>query len=221
MKKNLIACTAVLALFLSCNKNTTSTPTTNADTTAPVLVLNGNAKDTVVLNSTYTDAGATATDNVDGNISANVVVAGNLNMNQTGDYQRTYNVQDAAGNAASQATRLIHVRNEAYFLTGNYAVVPNCGSTPSSNYNTSISVSSTVNRLFTFSSLQSNYTGLVPTATLGVARTNFTLTSLSGNNATFGGSGVINSASSINLSSAIGQPGVIGVYFCNSSLTKQ
>ena len=40
-----------------------------ADTVAPVITLTGEAEVNVLVNGTYTDAGATATDNVDGTIS--------------------------------------------------------------------------------------------------------------------------------------------------------
>lgn len=221
MKIKLMTALLCSTLFVACNKeDETPTPTTPADTTAPVITMLGASKDTVVLNSTYSDPGFTANDNVDGNITANVVVSGALNMNQVGDYTRKYNVSDAAGNAAVEVTRKIHVRNEAWYLEGSYSANPNCGSTPSSVYNTNIAVSTTQNKVFSFSTLQSNYTGLTPTATLG-ASSQFTLTSLSGNGAGFSGSGQVLTNGNLILSSYIQQPGVIGGYFCTSTLTPQ
>lgn len=221
MKKILIS-TALLSLFVfACNKEEDPAPSTPADTTAPVITLNGNANDTVVLNSTYVDAGASAADNVDGNISANIVVSGNLNMNQAGDYTRKYNVMDAAGNAATEVSRNIHVRNEAWFLAGNYAASPNCGLTPVSNYNTSISVSQTVNRSFSFSSLQGNFTGQTPEGSLQAGNTTFTVNQISGNGAQFSGSGQIIANGKLTLSSYVRQPGVIFGYYCTTTLTPQ
>ena len=43
------------------------------DTTAPVITLVGDAQITVEVGSTYTDLGATASDNYDGDISADIV----------------------------------------------------------------------------------------------------------------------------------------------------
>jgi hypothetical protein len=220
MKKQFVFALLCSSFLIACDKEEDTPPTTAADATAPVMTLNGNAKDTVVLNSTYADAGATAIDNVDGTISSNVVVTGNLNMNQAGDYTRKYNVMDAAGNAATELTRNIHVRNEAWFLPGAYAAVPNCGSTPASNYNTNISVSATQNKAFTFSSLQSNFTGLSPIGTLQT-NTTFSIAPLNGNGAGFSGSGQILQNGNVILSSYIQQPGVIGGYFCTSTLTPQ
>lgn len=222
MKKQVLNSLAIAALFLSCNKQPVTTPpTVTADTTPPVMVLNGNAKDTISLNATFNDPGAIATDNIDGNLTANIVVSGNVNVNQTGDYVRNYNVSDAAGNAAAQLTRMIHVRNDAWFLAGNYAVAPNCGSTPASNYNTSISVSSTVNRQFTFSNLLYNSTGQTPVGILSSNNTNITVNPLSGNGASFSASGQIISSGNITLGTAISQPGVIGQFYCTSQLVKQ
>lgn len=220
MKKQFVFALLCSAFLIACDKEDDTPPTTAADTTAPVMTLNGNAKDTVVLNSTYSDAGATAIDNVDGTISQNVVVSGNLNMNQAGDYTRKYNVMDAAGNAAAELTRNIHVRNEAWFLAGAYAVTPNCGLTPVSNYNTNISVSTTQNKAFTFSNLQSNFTGQSPIGNLQTSTT-FSVPQINGNGAGYSGSGQILQNGNLILSSYIIQPGVVGGYYCTSTLTPQ
>lgn len=81
-----------------------------ADTVAPVITLTGSATINIEVGDTFTDPGATATDNVDGNITANIVVAGDaVNVNTAGTYIITYNVSDAAGNAATQKTRTVIV----------------------------------------------------------------------------------------------------------------
>ena len=79
------------------------------DTTAPGITLNGDAIVSVDQNSTYTDAWATATDNVDGDISANIVVSGSVDTATTGTYILTYTVSDAAGNPATPITRTVLV----------------------------------------------------------------------------------------------------------------
>ncbi|CAM1371635.1 immunoglobulin-like domain-containing protein [Tenacibaculum xiamenense] len=84
--------------------------TETVDVVAPVITLNGDASMTVVEGSTFTDPGATATDNVDGDISANIVVAGDtVDTNTVGTYTITYNVSDAAGNAATEVSRTVEV----------------------------------------------------------------------------------------------------------------
>jgi hypothetical protein len=80
------------------------------DLTAPVITLNGAATVNVIVGTTYTDAGATAADNTDGDISANIVVGGDtVDANTIGSYTISYDVSDAAGNAADQVTRTVVV----------------------------------------------------------------------------------------------------------------
>jgi hypothetical protein len=79
------------------------------DAVAPVITLNGAASVDVPAGTAYTDAGATADDNIDGDISARVVVNNPINSTAVGTYTVTYNVQDSAGNAAVQVTRTVNV----------------------------------------------------------------------------------------------------------------
>jgi PKD repeat protein len=71
------------------------------DQTAPVLSLVGNQNDTVEVNTTYVDLGATAIDAVDGNISAAITVIGSVNTKVLGTYVLTYTVMDAQGNKST------------------------------------------------------------------------------------------------------------------------
>lgn len=79
------------------------------DATRPLISLLGNNPASVALNATYTDAGATATDTVDGDVSANIVTGGTVDTNTAGTYTLTYDVQDAQGNAAVRLTRQVIV----------------------------------------------------------------------------------------------------------------
>jgi hypothetical protein len=80
-----------------------------ADTTPPVITLTGDDELTIAVGSSFTDPGATATDNVDGNLTSAIVVGGSVNTAHVGTYHLTYDVTDAAGNHATQATRTVHV----------------------------------------------------------------------------------------------------------------
>ena len=81
-----------------------------ADTTAPVITVIGDDPATVELGAAYTDAGATASDNIDGDITASIIVAGDtVDVNTAGTYTITYNVSDAAGNPATEVTRTVIV----------------------------------------------------------------------------------------------------------------
>ncbi len=78
------------------------------DTTAPVIALTGSIT-SVGVGQTYVEPGYSANDNVDGNLTANVNVGGNLNISIVGTYTVTYDVSDAAGNAAIQERRTVEV----------------------------------------------------------------------------------------------------------------
>ena len=83
---------------------------TAVDTTAPEITLLGASLVEVNQGSTFTDPGATASDGVDGALSASIAVGGDLVDTATpGDYTITYDVSDAAGNAADTVTRIVRV----------------------------------------------------------------------------------------------------------------
>ncbi|MAD97384.1 MAG: hypothetical protein CMB99_08670 [Flavobacteriaceae bacterium] len=81
-----------------------------ADTTAPTITLTGDNPQTIELGDAYTELGATADDNTDGDISNNISIdATAVNTSVVGTYSVTYNVSDAAGNAATEVTRTVNV----------------------------------------------------------------------------------------------------------------
>jgi hypothetical protein len=79
------------------------------DAVAPVITLNGEVTVNVPSGEAYTDAGAAAVDNIDGDISASIVVSNPVNTSIVGAYTVTYNVRDFAGNTAAQVTRTVNV----------------------------------------------------------------------------------------------------------------
>jgi hypothetical protein len=79
------------------------------DAVSPVLTLNGLASVDVPSGGTYADAGASAEDNIDGDISSAVIVSAAVNTAVVGSYTVTYNVSDFAGNAATPITRTVNV----------------------------------------------------------------------------------------------------------------
>ena len=93
------------------NNATEVTRTVNVvDTTVPVITLLGDNPQTVELGDLYTELNASATDNVDGDISGNIVIdATAVNTNVVGTYSVTYNVSDTAGNTATEVTRTVDV----------------------------------------------------------------------------------------------------------------
>ncbi len=82
-----------------------------SDTVKPVITLLGNNPVTLNTYDTYTEFGATASDDVDGNISSSIVVnATALDMMHEGNYTIIYSVRDAAGNEAN-TSRIVSVEN--------------------------------------------------------------------------------------------------------------
>ncbi len=79
------------------------------DVTAPVITLNGNATETITSGSVYADAGASASDDVDGDVSGSIVVVNPVNTDTIGTYTITYNVTDSSSNVATEVTRTVEV----------------------------------------------------------------------------------------------------------------
>lgn len=78
------------------------------DTQAPEITLLGNKTYMLSLNSSFTDEGATASDNVDGDLSGEILVSGSVDTSTIGSYALVYSVVDAAGNEAEE-TRTVEV----------------------------------------------------------------------------------------------------------------
>jgi hypothetical protein len=90
---------------------TTATRTVEVvDTTLPVITLTGDNPQIVDLNTTYTELGATANDNYDGDITNNIGIdATAIDLTTINCYPVTYNVNDASSNAATAVTRVVFV----------------------------------------------------------------------------------------------------------------
>ena len=123
-----------LVMFSSCK---------DSDSVAPSLILKGNATMNLSLNQKFVDPGATATDNVDGDISSLIEVDAEIDtvqdgfaifgdpLNpvtllegqtmQTGSYTVTYTVKDKAGNQTT-AERVVNVVNDIRAYTILYNV---------------------------------------------------------------------------------------------------
>merc|ERR1712054_243715 len=111
-------------LKYTCRDMATNTATAcrtfvNVDKTRPVItVLQAANTNTNVWtveasrDNNYVDAGATCSDMVDGNISQDVEVSGDVvNMAAVGTYMINYNCEDSAGQTAVQATRTVVVQD--------------------------------------------------------------------------------------------------------------
>ncbi|MDA9985253.1 DUF5011 domain-containing protein, partial [Flavobacteriaceae bacterium] len=68
---------------------------TPPDNTAPIIILTGEASINLTVGDTFTDPGATASDNVDGNITSSITTTGTVNTSTAGTYTIAYSVSDA------------------------------------------------------------------------------------------------------------------------------
>ncbi|MGC6480486.1 MAG: BspA family leucine-rich repeat surface protein [Flavobacteriaceae bacterium] len=77
------------------------------DSTPPTISISGSPTVIIQVGDSYTDAGATATDDVDGDLTASITVSGTVDTATEGTYYITYSVMDAAGNLATAQRRVI------------------------------------------------------------------------------------------------------------------
>jgi hypothetical protein len=118
---------------------------TRPENTPPKVILIGAPLFNVTLNSSYTDAGYTAGDEEDGDITAQVIVTGNVNVDSVGLYTISYVVTDSEG-LKDSVVRKINVRNSLNYLSGNHNVVTTDLTTGATrNWITTISASVSVN----------------------------------------------------------------------------
>lgn len=91
------------------------------DTEKPVITLNGSDVIDLYVGDAYVEHGATALDNVDGDISSRVSVeikdsnnttVGSINTSEVGEYSVIYSVQDTAGNIAESVVRTVRINEK-------------------------------------------------------------------------------------------------------------
>lgn len=86
------------------------------DQIAPVITLIG-GNQTITEGDTWSEPGFSASDNVDGDLTAQVTVTGTVNTATPGSYTLTYSVTDAAGNTGT-ATRTVTVSDGSVVVEG-------------------------------------------------------------------------------------------------------
>jgi len=80
------------------------------DTQAPVITLIGADAVTTTVGDPYLDSGATAMDNADGDISAQILsTPSTLDTSNLGTFEIRFNVNDSSGNTASEVVRTVDV----------------------------------------------------------------------------------------------------------------
>ncbi len=90
--------------------NTTSVTRTLEckDVVAPIITLNGSDHIEISQNAPFTDDGATAADDVDGDLTAALTVAGTIDTSVLGEQTLTYQVTDSSGNLC-EVQRIVNV----------------------------------------------------------------------------------------------------------------
>ncbi len=163
MKKTMLfaGILAASSLFVtSCSKD---------DTEAPLITLIGDNPYEIDMFDTYTDPGATAEDNEDGNLTNSINVdASDVDNTLPGDYEVYYSVTDAAGNTGS-ATREVHVHATTAAMVDTYDVFDTCGTGAAAvpfTYTQSVSAVSTTTLGFNKFADYTGNTGI--TATLNI-----------------------------------------------------
>lgn len=94
----------------------------HTDDTPPIISLVGDTLIKHPLNQIYVDAGATAQDETDGNISKSIYINNPVDVDRTGEYIITYSVVDQAGNEANPIHRTVNVYNQANNFEGSYSI---------------------------------------------------------------------------------------------------
>ena len=87
-------------------------PAETQDSKAPVITLNGNASMTIEVGDPFTDPGATAKDDKDGDLTGKITTEGKVDTSKAGKYTITYKVTDSSGNKASK-TRTVTVKEKS------------------------------------------------------------------------------------------------------------
>ena len=93
--------------YSECKVEITSSTPPIPDTTAPIITLNGPASVSVTQGTSYTDSGATCTDDTDGSLTP--TMSGTVDTNTPGTYTLTYTCTDLSGNNAIQVDRTVIV----------------------------------------------------------------------------------------------------------------
>jgi len=111
---NVIVLVAWAILVAACGGGGGGAAAPPLDTTPPVITLLGNNPQVITTGTAYTELGATAMDNVDGDISGSIMIdSSSVDTSTVGSYSVTYDVTDSSGNAANTVIRTVTVQGAA------------------------------------------------------------------------------------------------------------
>ena len=94
------------------NAENRGSSTTSTESSAPTITLNGSANMTINVGDTYSEKGATAKDDTDGDITSKISISGTVNTSKAGTYTITYSVTNSQGKT-STVKRTITVKENS------------------------------------------------------------------------------------------------------------
>jgi len=111
MKNRCLILASIVLLIISCEKDMVNPLPGGVDASVdirfPVISLIGSSSISIERGTTYSDAGAKASDNIDGDITSSITTSGLVDTSTPGTYTITYSVSDAAGNSTSLSRTVI------------------------------------------------------------------------------------------------------------------
>ena len=82
------------------------------DDEKPIVTINGQEVMYIKVGSNYEEAGATASDSCDGDISENIKISGKVDTSKIGEYKIKYEVQDEYGNTVTKIRKVVVVSQD-------------------------------------------------------------------------------------------------------------
>ncbi|MFA5603419.1 MAG: immunoglobulin-like domain-containing protein [Bacilli bacterium] len=105
----------VLAKDKKGNQQISMSNNVSLDNEPPVITLNGTNPYIVLLGNIYEEPGVTANDNVDGDLTSEIITTSNVNPSIEGIYEVIYTVSDRLGNSSIK-TRKVYVAKQTDFI---------------------------------------------------------------------------------------------------------
>ncbi len=90
------------------------------DTEAPTITLNGNESLTIPIGQAYNEPGYSALDNCDGDLTSEVKITNNIDVNKVGSYEIQYKVNDKSGNESIVSRKINVYNNKVQIKQGTY-----------------------------------------------------------------------------------------------------
>jgi hypothetical protein len=208
--KKIIFSTATIALltlslvYTGCKKE-------DKDETNPVVTINGSATFYVQKGKTFSDPGATATDETDGTLTPSA--SGSVNTATVGTYIVTYTAKDEAGNSGT-ATRTVYVVDFA----GSYTVTETCDMTGTGGGTSTVTISASTNNGL----IIANFALAGATVTATFTGTSLTVPSQTSSGETFAATGTISGGvgSALKLNINYTQTNTGGTNTCSATYTQ-